>query len=1134
MSLPGAGGLKVHHESLSRHIRRDSPPTWVDVIRKSAADWLRARGFFNDTRAFRNLPQLLAELGEYDELKAIVGPDFVINAVTHLQPPDAIKQVLATIADGAQRRLDWLTLITCIEALRAVTVYEGQSLPDSLVEYADVIVRLHGADLVAERLIYEGRSTFPARWGLSLCEAIDRSGGAAPWVSYLEARKREAETENTSYGSESDNRLHLAQQLGHLRQIFGANKTVDLKKLTDRFDNHPGHPPLDEVVEIFARAVPAADMLDIANAMTDTRNAADVFITLANVAAGGNTELPAAVDLSREALKRAPAAYVGAYLDHGIPPADILSALAIPEVQVALTTATENLFENGMGERPDHVRRWLDLLRLAHATDPALPLTIGSLISGDGFYRAWLRFAVATVGLDEAVDEGTISAADASAAARFALHELAEQAGVRVGEPRTVDLWSIHYLIHEVIESALLVVEPADLDNVLESLTTIGNRTTMSMAGMAENGPLATNDLLSILSRVAGRIGVEPVRKLMPVIRENRDDTETMYSVTADFEIATARICLDAGDEPEARACWERAAALLAAYGGHKDSTTYEFIESTDDLHDVDPDLARRALARVQDASYLTLQHTNGKGTNGVPTAWWVQTAHLDPIGAATNATTTRVLSYGFQSYLAQEAHVELLARHADDADPIAMAALRLTVGTEWRKAETDQTLTTRLRAELGRTTQADTALAIVANNIAASYDNQTLTNPRDIPTAIAPAELIEALKDLGGPDFAAVLPPEEPKDTNNYPRHASPDDLLLALDASLRPVLEPGPNGAAIAARDYQDKGYQTPEDSVRYNLDAFANAVGWRIIEATIADGPEGGKKVLDAVVRELSLLSADEPLTALADGLARHCIGELADLEHVASYAYTLAYIHIRGAGGWHTLAGRKRTDLWVKARELHPGTAHATLAAALAYNIATERQGILGTTQGLVAAFAASPPGGTGGTAVEVWNTAFDVLEKRLPGKASRVGPPYAPTPMPDDPNKLDDALAALAVAKICHPTMSEIRAALLALTTLLACRPGLAQAAVLPLLKVDLDAPRTTWLLETLRDFLPAGELQADLRDALTELATSTRLSVRALAGEILQYRGHTVPDPPATSPDHSIRITISRALGEDE
>lgn len=1135
VSLPGAGGLKVHHESLSRFIRRDKPEAWSNHIRQSAADWLRGEGFFNDTRAFRNLPQLLADLGQYDELAALIDRDFVSNSIAQLQPPEAIKHVLTTVAGEAEKCRDWKTLITCVEALRAVGVYANESLPDTLVEYADVVVRLLGADTVAERLMYEGRTSFPARWGLNLCEAVDRAGVPAPWDAYLAARKREAETDNTHYGAESDDRLHLSEQLGHLRQRFDTGRTIDTTKLAKHFDDHGAQPPLDQLVEVFASVVPAGDLLSAARAMTNDLNAATVLITLADFATTGTHHLPAAANLAREAATRAPAAYVISYLDLGIPADALLALLALPDLQAELHTATQTVLNDLMAERPEHVRRWLDLLRLAHATDPHVPLAISSDISGPGFYRAWLRFAVDTVGLDEDTANGKTIPEAASTTVRVALEQLANQADCFTGSPRAVDLWSIHHLIHEVVERALLLVRPNDLGEVLVHLTTIGENTTASLMGMAEGGPLATNDLLAILSRVADRIGIEPIHKLLPAIRSNRYDASTMYSVIADFDIETARICLDAGDRAEAHACWERAAALLCTYGGHKDSTIYEFIDATKDIAAVDIDQGRAALARVQDATYLAADHSDGRGTSQAPANWWRQAADLDPIAAATSAANTLIREYGYEDYLADTTHTQLLETHTSTADPIALAALRLTAGLDWRQPTTDLAVLTRIQAEVGTSAQSDTALAIFANQVAASYDNQALMYARDLPSGTAPSDLVVAVQALGGPAFS----PREARDEGSHntkcpPSRTSrdPDALLQMLEASKRPCFVRGAQGAALAARDYQDMGYRPDQSTIRYSLDALANTIGWRILEATTTDGADGGKRVLDAVARELRIMTADELFATLADGLALRCDGTIPELEQVTAYAYVLAYTRIRGGGGWQTFAGRERIELWTQARALHPDTADDAFAAAIAYNIATERYGLFGVTEAVVSAFAAAPAQGTAGTAIEIWNAAFEILEQRLPGTVSNTGARYAPTPTPDGPDKLNEALATLAIATVCKPKTENIRTALLALTLLIACRSQLAQAAVVPVLDADLDAGRITWILETIRDHLPPGSLTDALADKLTDLATTDRLSVRSLAGQILKEHGRAAPNPPTTIPDGVIRLAIADALDE--
>ena len=276
-------------------------------------------------------------------------------------------------------------------------------------------------------------------------------------------------------------------------------------------------------------------------------------------------------------------------------------------------------------------------------------------------------------------------------------------------------------------------MQGGDLDAVLGHLMAIGDGTTTTTNfGLPENGPLATNDLLEILSRVSDRIGAAAIHALMKVIRERRHDTNTQYSITAGFELAIARICCAAGAKDEADECWRRACLLLASYGGHKDPTISEIIDSIEDLAAVDIDAARACLAKLADLTYLVRQHTDGRDTSHFVNSWWEKAATIDPTAAAIDGADTLLAELGFEDARVHTAHTHLLENQVTTADPVVLAALRLTVGTDWRRPSTDLELLTRLHGEASASPQTDAMLAIVANNIAASYDDQAMMYSRE------------------------------------------------------------------------------------------------------------------------------------------------------------------------------------------------------------------------------------------------------------------------------------------------------------------------------------------------------------------------------------------------------------------
>jgi AAA ATPase domain len=1135
-SQPALGGLRIHHESFSRHILRGKDEQWVASIRESAVAWLVARGFFTDARAFRHLPGLLAHLDRYDELKDLIQPGFVAEGIRAFQPPEALVRVVGVVARESATRLDWPTLITCVETRKAIDTYETESLTESLIEYADVVVSILGAGVVAQRLMYEGRPTFPSRWGLRICRAVDRAGAAAPWKAYIEARNSEAKRERSTYSSDRDGTLHLAIQLAALRlRSQRGDIPPDMAERVAENLELDYDASLGDLVEVFTAGLPAGLMPTVAAAMTDPGKAARVYLTLADLAAAGTPGLPDRTELAREAWTRAPALDIIGYLLHGIPASDILTGLEATDLEADLRTVTDKVLAGPTADK-DVVHGWLGLLTLAHATDRTIPLKVASQLTGAGFFRAWMRYTVATIGIADDVAAGLTPPDAASTAVLVALADLAAEAKPFTGSPRACDLYFIHPLIHETIKNSLVVVQSGDLGAVLDHLMAIGDgTTTTSNLGLPENGPLATNDLLGILSRVSGHIGVDAIHALMRVIRERRHDTNTQYSITAGFELATARICHAAGANDEADECWRRACLLLASYGGHKDPTISEIINSIEDLAAVDVDTARTSLAKLADLTYLVRQHTDGRDTSHFVNSWWEKAAAIDPTAAALDGADTLLAELGFEDARAYTAHTHLLQNQVTTADPVVLAALRLTVGIGWRRPGTDLELLTRLPSEASVSPQADAMLAIVANNIAASYDDQAMMYSSNQPSSVVTPELVGAVVRLGGAEFGVRTPRAEEERNSPWasdPKH-DPTETQQQLVNDQRPVIPEGRAGAVAAARDYELKQYRDDADAPRWDIDALANAIGWRIIEATLNDSAQAGIELIDDVAREVSQFSGNNEIFAvIGEGLAVRCDGTSDALKTVASYCLSLAYIRIRGGGGWRTFAGRERVHLWTAAHDLDPATAERTLAAAVAGTVETDAQRTYGVTQAVVAALAARPVGTPGGTATDCWEAAFPVIQHRLPGTAERLGHTYRPTASPDAQEALDIALATLAVATISQPVRADLRQALVATTLLVTCRPAVGEAALAHVLEAGLDAGRATWLLDILRACLPAGELTEPMAAQLTRLAGTDWLSVRALAAEILDAHGRPVPNPPATEPAREVRAAFHELLKE--
>lgn len=1129
----GLGGLRLHHESFSRHILRNIDVETATSIRRSIARWLEDLGFLDDNRAFRHLPEILANLGEYGRLKALVGPRFVADGIRRFHSPEALQRAIAVISREAEARLDWPALITCAEIRRAVDTYENDALAGTVTEYADVIVSILGAEVVARRLVYNGRPTFPPRWGLRICDAADRAGAAAPWRAYVEGWETQRRIEGSNYSSDRDGSLQLALQRGALR-LRAQRQEVDPSLIPAIAEHLEGEheAAFADLVETFTAGLPPGYMPQVAAAMTVPTIAAAAFLALADLAADGTVGLPDAHALARSAWELDPTLDTIGYLAHGVDALAVLDGLGIPDLEAELIAATDVILRERAVNK-ETVGGWCALLALAHAIDPTIVLRIGGRLSGVGFYRAWLRYTVATVGLADDVGAGALSREAASTAVVVALADLVTEATPFTGKPRACDLYSIHSLIHQVIEDSLTVLQEADLPTALDHLVAIGDGTTTTInLGGGENGPLTTNDLLAVLARISQHVGIGAIHALIAVVRDRRNDDHTDYGQQAAFELETARICVAAGAISQARECWNRAADLLSSYGGHKDPTLTEILVSVDDIGDASE--ARARLAKLVDLVYLVWQHTDGRDTSHYVTQWWEIAASVDPIAAARDAADLYLHTVGLEDIRAEAAQTQLLHNLSATADPAALAALRVTTSTVWRSATVDLEILNRLATERGNSQPVDTMLTIVANNVAASYDNQPMQYSSNQSKAIAHQALVQAIVELGGAEFDAREARPDRDDERSFSRTEQTPDahaLLKRLNAAQRPQAPEGRAGVISVAHTMDKERYGDGPST--WEPDAAANSIGYRILEATLGDGPDAGIALIDDVAREISIFSGNDIFADLGHGLADHADGDTA-VTKVASYCLTTAYTRIRGGGGWQQFAGRERVELWVQAHKLDPETAERVLAAAVASRIAARSYSSYGTSQGIITAFAARPATSFGGTAADCWDAAFDIISHRLPGSALTGTHVYHPTRVPDSADDLNVAIATLALATVCQADRDQIRLALLATGFLLTVRPESAQSALSYILRNDLDAGRTTWLLETVRVNLPIGELRDDLATELTKLAGSDHLSVRALAGQILATHGRQVPAPPATAPAPSVTAAFRALVQQHE
>jgi len=466
------GGVRVYHESFARFLCRplqDDPAARASLLNHIAA-WLASLGFYDDRRAYYHLIPLLAEAGREAEVVEMISTDFVVRSVAAGFAASAITRNLARAVRYAARIGEWARVARYVELVRAARCYQRERFDSTLVDFADVPIDLLGPDAVAERLLHNDRTVMSARAGLQMCAAVDASGAVAPWQHYLDGFDRESERDNTVYGGDSDQAVGLAYLRGCLRVAANvqhdgpdqgtspADAIADSQAGTSQGVDEPLVRPPQDAGRIDWKAVASyiegnrLDAYDVISVILDTIGSHGVLQVVPLL----NQSAVACLAVARHVEDRQLEPALGSARSwaikaerHGTPAGTLhlLVSLGVDIVQVAgsspedarraLLSLTARAQQPGIQWESTDLNVWLDACTAAAYRDPLSLNAAEALITGEGWYKCWLRF---TVGLARAEAS---SVEDRASLSFDAIQQLASDLNPFSGDPRACDLFSI-------------------------------------------------------------------------------------------------------------------------------------------------------------------------------------------------------------------------------------------------------------------------------------------------------------------------------------------------------------------------------------------------------------------------------------------------------------------------------------------------------------------------------------------------------------------------------------------------------------------------------------------------------------------------------------------------------------------
>ena len=1099
----GQGGLRVYHESFARFLRRrlETHPGALAANLRPVIDWLDARGFFADERAFRFLLPALAAVGRDTDVLSHVDADFAINAVAGGHPASAITANLAIATRSAGRMSDLPALTRCVELAHAADSFDNERLDDDVVDYVDVPMALLGSEQFTSRLLFDGKIALPPRAGLLMCAAVDAAGAVAPWSDYLPAYAKWQSDDNTMYDQDSNRDVALAQFRGKVRQAVTSNGVP--QSLTGRLTRFLGTTDLehDAIIEILANVIGLTATEKVVDALEHPQNAALCLAELLHRSIDPDLRARAGKHLPVAVRGYAPGSAhrllaLGAEPDAAEPaPTDRSRTRLIKLTQQV--TGGDAMFRDKQASP-----QWLDQCAIAARRGPEVLDLVEGMLTGEGWYRCWLRFVLGLVRAETSPDGQAQRSLEA-------LRCLTGDLRPFTGKPRACDLYPIRGEIAETIRRAVALLDDHTWADGISVLQEVTENVGVSLRGQ-DSGPLTPDFLLSLVVSTA----TTPVRRT--IARLMIDDVLThgagnrYYSALAEYRLMAARFALAGGDISQARSYWNEACQLMTAYGYHKDITIYEVLDPMPNLIAADSARARTRLARVQPTCDRVNLHTDRKSIRGTWTLWWRYLATADPAALTQLIVPARLQRCGQAHDLHNGALEDLWRTWQHRADPIVAGALRLALPMPLDP--TDCAIAQRL-TDAADGTGSDLPGRLLTL-VLARADERPLRYPYDSSddTIAQDNALIEEINAITArvaapritvdttPPTAAPTPSPRPPPTREQQEPAEP--------------MPAGVAGIARAIRAWRRRPYEAtgPE----WDPDRFANIIGFRMVGMDPTEEADA-EAALHSLANAFETLDRSGLLTSLGHGLQR------LERPRLAAVALTLAWTRERAGGGWLTFGGETGLDSLRQATQLDPIGTWETVVTEVTRIVAGARYGSHGVTQALIHASIAGALQ-TRESALDAsfaaWDAAQSVIERRTPRMAEADDPdePYEPSEPIDDPaSRIDVVFCEAIIAMLAHPGFEVRRRAMLAVDLLLHHRADTMTKALTTHLAALHEPAVLSWLLKMVADASAASaQVVAECRDTLRQLAGGAHLTVRALASQLL---GGDAGPPPMTTPD---------------
>lgn len=1092
-SARGQGGIRIFHESFRRFMveKLEEDGVQIKEVLQPVIAWLEGRGFFTNARSYWFLIPLLLRADDTAAILDKINTRFVSDSIAHGFTLEPIQKNLLIAADVAAKACDWPSLARISELYKSAANAFEDTLP---IGYWKTYLLMYGPAALAARLLFEGRTTLTKIEGLICCSMVDDAGHVAPWSEYLDINETYYEWGGVGFGSHdpvallpSDADYILARIHGNLS--LGRRKLVlrDIARNMMRLQDGISVPLVRRIANRLASETSPEIVMRLVNFLwgkVHERATAALLLGISDHHIQRD-EPQQAADAAEKALSRADLSWIafecvlnGAnweasdkYFEN---PDDI-------SIHVA---STDWSLEGGR-----ELRRWIGSLRLLISTDPNIILRELDRVTGEGWYRCWLRFVLRLIEAEAKLRRG----GNVSIASVF--NKLTQDVRPFKGSPRACDLHPISELINETISWGLsLITEEEEFRKAVAHLLYVQKKTLTTLQN-DDGGPIGQSALLEILLRsLTNPVGRNIVYE---AILSNLGGVHTYYSTHGDYALIGARASLDFGDTEQALNFWSDAAVFFAAYSFRKDITLLDLFWSAKSIKQSSGKNATSALLRSRHLIDGVLVHTDGKETQYAGKIWLECLAAVDLKSALCIIAKSEMRRKSGTWW--DEGALQSIGKSSSSQEANPMCA-QICLASVMPNDE-DTNLEWRIDPALRLVDLNDGITeSILRRLVAELYDDTKITAPEIIRKVFEYAKSIgidlPSMNKSSSEDRSSSNPSLNGRKSVDLPKPLFPHTSTISeMMASIR----------SIGASSFNLRPSQWDEvaDALRRCLTRLADQR--RESEAV---------KILRYFAREVWFIGRDpHPFVQLAASLSDLGYSNLAVITYVLSYTATRA--------DWRPMGGIEQLPQIGKAISLDRDLALETFANEMPFMLRSRHNGVASHIIEVVATYEDAALG------VSTWEECHKVVSHRLPlipdGYSSQ------PVAMGDHADwSVDEAMVFVALARLSRPDTRVKIAILDGLCRLLQYNRDVLVRPLRYWLSRDSHASSVSLVLNVLLSSDHAAETIIALEEILNLYAAGAHWEHSVLAGKLLKRVG--LPQP-ANHVDVQMHVEMMDSTG---